>query len=51
MLKNPFPLNSFANLSSPKKKTYWLKMTRQHFLDINYKLGLDKCLNLVEKLF
>ena len=51
MLKNPFPLNSFANPSSLKKKTYWLEMTRQHFLEINYKLGLNKCLNLVEKLF
>ena len=51
MLNNPYPLNSFCNLSNPSKKNYWLEMTTKHFLEHKYQLGLEKCLNKVEALF
>ena len=51
MFNNPFALNSFCNQLNSKEKNYWLKLTTKHFLDNNYKLGLEKCLNKVDLLF
>jgi len=51
MFNNPFALNSFCNQLNPQEKNYWLKLTTKYFLDNNYKLGLEKCLNKVDILF
>ncbi len=51
MLKNKFPLNSFCEISNLKQKNLWLMMTKKHFLENDYKLGLNNCLNKVDKLF
>ena len=51
MFNNPFALNSFCNQLNPQEKNYWLKLTTKYFLDNNYKLGLEKCLNIIDFFF
>ena len=51
MLKNPFPLNSFHSQSASSNKNLWLKLTKKHFEDTNFELGLKKCFNKIDELF
>jgi len=51
MFNNFFPINSFCNYTNKKEKNYWVRITKQHFEDTKYDLGLNKCLSKIDLFF
>ena len=45
-----FPLNSFFSNINNKEKRYWIELTKNHFINTQYDLGLNKCLNKIDLL-
>tara|TARA_B100000427_G_scaffold97799_1_gene80507 strand:- start:902 stop:1696 length:795 start_codon:yes stop_codon:yes gene_type:complete len=50
MLNMSFPLNCFFENFKTMKKRSWLVLTQEQFIKTNYQLGLNKCLNKIDKL-
>ena len=50
MFNVSFPLNSFFNSKNTMGKKHWIKLTKKHFVQTYYEIGLDKCLNKIDLL-
>ena len=50
MLKNTFSKNSFVSFTKPNEANALTKTIKQWWTEDNYKLGLDRCMNRVEKI-
>ena len=50
MFNVSFPLNSFFNSKNTMEKKHWIKLTKKHFVQTYYEIGLDKCLNKIDLL-
>jgi len=50
MFNTSYPLNPFFNIMEDKKKRYWVELTKNHFIDTKYDLGLNRCLNKIDLL-
>ena len=50
MLKNTFSKNSFVSFTKPNEANTLTKTIKQWWTEDNYKLGLDRCMNQVEKI-
>jgi len=50
MFDASFPLNSFFYNNDNTKKKLWIELTKKHFTNTGYELGLKKCLNKIDLL-
>ena len=51
MLKNPYKINSFRDFHNPRLKNNLLKKINEWWIEDNYVLGIEKCMNKVDKCF
>ena len=50
MFNVSFPLNSFFNSKNTMGKKHWIKLTKKHFVQTGFEIGLIKCLNKIDLL-
>ena len=50
MFHNSFPLNSFFNSKNIMEKKNWITLTKKHFDQTGYEIGLSRCLNKIDLL-
>ena len=50
MLKNTFNKNSFVSFVNPNQPNHLIKTIKQWWIEDKYHLGLDRCINRVEKI-
>ena len=50
MFSMPFTLNCFYEHTQTKIKYKWVDIIKEHFIQTNYKLGLEKCLNKIDRI-
>ena len=50
MFNMPYPLNCFYEPNQKQLKFKWVEIIKEHFIRTNYELGLNKCLNKIDKI-
>ncbi len=50
MFNMPYPLNCFYESNQKQLKFKWVEIIKEHFIRTNYELGLNKCLNKIDKI-
>ena len=50
MFNMPYPLNCFYESNKKQLKFKWVEIIKEHFMRTNYELGLNKCLNKIDKI-
>jgi len=50
MFNMPYPLNCFFQTQQKQVKYKWVEIVKEHFIRINYELGLHKCLNKIDNI-
>ena len=51
MLKKPYPKNCFSDFNNPSVKNHLIEQVTNWWLKDNFYLGLEKCINKVNKFF
>ena len=46
----PYALNCFNKSHQTHIKFKWVEIIKEHFIRTNYELGLNKCLNKIDKI-
>ncbi len=50
MLNMDYPLNCFFMSHQNQEKFKWVEIIKEHFIRTNYDIGLNKCLNKIDKI-
>ena len=50
MFNTPYSLNCFYNIYKLNKKRKWIEIVKNHFINKQYSIGLNKCINKIDSL-